>query len=126
MEDAIERLTAIAFIVTGLSHLTAPGAWARFFIRMREQGEEGGLLNAYVSLPLGLLIVGFHPVWSGSGLLVTLIGWALTFKGTLYFIWPGLARRSLAHVREDRTSGFRIAGVFALLLGGVIGWIAWG
>lgn len=126
MEAAIERLTAIALIITGLSHLTAPRAWARFFIRIRDQGEEGGLLNAYVSLPLGLLIVAFHPVWNWPGVMVTLIGWALTLKATLYFLWPGLARRSLAHISEERAGGFRVAGVFGVLLGGAIGWMAGG
>lgn len=123
---AIERLTALAFLITGLSHVTAPRAWARFFILMREQGEVGGLLNAYVHIPLGLLILAFHPVWHGPGLLVTLIGCALTLKGSLYFLWPSLARRGLAHVSEEGAWKFRIAGLFGVALGLLIGWIALG
>ncbi len=126
MEAGIERLTALVFIITGLSHIAAPRAWARFFIDMREKGEVGGFLNAYVHIPLGLLIVAFHPVWSGPGLLVTLIGWALALKGLLYFLWPALALRSMAHISEEQAGRFRIAGVAALLLGLVIGWIALG
>jgi hypothetical protein len=53
---AIERLAALAFLITGLSHIAAPRAWARFFIALRAQGEIGGFLNAYVHIPLGLLI----------------------------------------------------------------------
>lgn len=126
METGIERLTALAFIITGLSHIAAPRAWARFFIGLRERGEVGGFLNAYVHIPLGLLIVAFHPVWTGPGLLVTLIGYALTLKGTLYFLWPALALKSMAHVREDNAAGFRAAGVVSLLLGIAIGWFALG
>lgn len=122
----IERLTALGFVITGLSHIAAPRAWARFFIDMRDKGEAGGFLNAYVHIPLGLLIVAFHPVWSGPGLLVTLIGWALTLKGLLYFLWPALALRSMSHISEEQAGRFRIAGVAALLLGLVIGWIALG
>ena len=122
----IERLTAAAFIVTGLSHIAAPRAWARLFVAMREQGEVAGLLNAYLHLPLGLLILAFHPVWEGPGLLVTLIGCALTLKATLYFLWPALASRSLAHVSEERVWGFRVAGLFGLALGLAVGWIALG
>ena len=76
----IERLTALAFLITGLSHIAAPRAWARFFIDMRGKGEAGGLINAYVHMPLGLLILAFHPVWSGPGLPVTLIGCGLTLN----------------------------------------------
>lgn len=126
MDAAIERLTALAFVITGISHLTAPRAWAAFFIGLRERGEAGGLLNGWVSLPLGLLIVAFHPVWSGAGLLVTLIGWALTLKATLYFIWPGLALKSLAHVTPERAGGFRAAGAVAIALGVAIWWIGRG
>ena len=63
METGIERLTALAFLVTGLSHIVAPRAWARFFIAMRERGEVAGLLNAYLHIPLGLLILAFHWLW---------------------------------------------------------------
>lgn len=122
----IERLTALVLVITSLSHIAAPKAWARFFIDMREKGEVAGFYNAYVHIPLGLLIVAFHPVWSGPGLLVTLIGCALTLKGTLYFLWPGLALRSMAHVSEESAWKFRVAGVPGLALGLVIGWIAFG
>ena len=93
MEVGIERLAALAFIVTGLSHIAAPRAWTRFFIIMRDQGEAAGLLNAYVHMPLGLLIVAFHPVWSGPGLLVTLVG---AFAGIRYFGLLGLLVGPLA------------------------------
>ena len=122
----IERLTALAFLITGLSHIAAPRAWARLFIQMRERGEAGGLINAYVHGPLGLLILAFHPLWSGPGLLVTLIGCALTLKGALYFLWPALAMRSMARVTEENAGKFRIAGAVALALGLVIGWISFG
>ncbi len=126
MEAGIERLTALVFIITGLSHVAAPKAWARFFIDMREKGEVAGFYNAFVHIPLGLLILAFHPVWSGPGLLVTLIGCALTLKGTIYFLWPALALRSLAHVSEESAWKFRVVGVPAVALGVFIGWIAFG
>lgn len=126
MEAGIERLTALVLIITSLSHIVAPRTWARFFIGIRAQGDVAGFLNGYVHMPLGLLILAFHPVWQGPGLLVTLIGCGLTLKGLLYFLWPSLALRTMAHVREDNASGFRIAGAFGLVLGLAVGWIALG
>jgi len=126
MELGIERLTALGFIVTGLSHIASPHAWVRFFLDMRARGPEvAGILNAYVHGPLGFLIVAFHPVWSGPGLLVTLIGCALSLKGALYFIWPRLSERSFARVSEERAWEFRVAGVVGLALGLVVAWLAW-
>jgi uncharacterized protein YjeT (DUF2065 family) len=110
MEAGIERLAALAFLVNGLSQLAAPGAWARLFIAMRERGDIGGLLNAYLHFPIGIMILAFHWVWNGPGLIVTLIGCALTFKGVLYLTWPRLALRSLAHVSDERAGEFRSPG----------------
>jgi uncharacterized protein YjeT (DUF2065 family) len=124
MEVGIERLAALAFIITGLSHIAAPSAWARFFILVRDQGEAGGFINAFIHMPLGLLILAFHQVWQWPGLLVTIIGCALTLKGLLYLLFPKLALTSMARVTEERGGPFRIAGLGGLLLGLLIGWIA--
>jgi uncharacterized protein YjeT (DUF2065 family) len=125
MELAVERLAALSFIVIGLSHIAAPGAWTRFFLDMRARGEAAGLLNAFVHMPLGILIVCFHWVWSWPGLIVTLVGCALTLKGALYFVHPRLAGIGLRHISEENGWRFRVAGVFGLLLGLVMGWAAW-
>jgi hypothetical protein len=53
MEVGIERLAALAFIITGLSHITAPRAWTRFFLIMRDQGEAAGLPAPGSSSPAG-------------------------------------------------------------------------
>lgn len=80
MGAAVERLAALAFLVTGLSHLLAPRAWVRLFATFAAQGEAAGIWNGLLHLPLGLVIAAFHPVWEGPGLAVTLIGWALVAK----------------------------------------------
>ena len=120
----IERLTALGFVIIGLSHIAAPRTWARFFIDMRDRGEVAGLYNAFVHIPLGLLIAAFHPVWTWPGIVVTLIGWALTVKGVLNFVWPKVALRTLAHVSEESAGKFRFAGFVSLALGLFVGWTA--
>ena len=124
LELGIERLAALALILTGLSHVAAPRAWALFFIQLRERGEPAGLLNAYVHAPLGVLIAACHWVWTWPAIVVTLLGWALTLKGLIYFLWPQLALRTMARVSEESAWRFRAAGFPALLLGLWIGWIS--
>jgi uncharacterized protein YjeT (DUF2065 family) len=126
MELAVERLTALSMIIIGLSHIAAPRAWVTLFTTIRSQGDAGGLLNAFIHLPLGLVIVAFHPVWSGPALLVTLLGCAWTLKGALYLLWPQLAEKSMARVSPEQTWHFSIAGVFSVLIGLAVGWIALG
>ena len=124
MEAGIERLTALALIVTALSHILAPRSWARFFIRMRKTGEVAGFHNGFVHMPLGLVIVAFHPVWTWPGVLTTIIGLGFTLKGLLAFTVPALTQRSLAHVSLESAWKFRIAGLFMLPLALAIGWYA--
>lgn len=127
MEAAVERLAALAFLVTGLSHLLAPRAWVRFFERVAAQGEAAGIYNGLLHLPLGLAIAAFHPVWAGPGLAVTLIGWALVAKATAQLCSPALAQRSLAMVAGERgVARCRVAGAAGVAIGAGIAWIAWG
>ena len=123
-EIAIERLVALSMAVTGLSHIAAPQAWTDFFAQMRARGAAGGLINAYVNFPLGALILSFHWVWSGPGLLVTLLGLGWTIKGAAYFIRPHLAERGLAAVEGDRAWRLRAAGVVLLGLAAAVAWLS--
>lgn len=126
MEQAVERLVAILLLVTSLSHITAPAAWARLFERIRASGELAGLINAAMHLPLGALIVAFHNLWSWPAMIVTVFGWALVIKGTLHLLFPALAQRSLALAGEGETAirRYRAAGAVMLLLGSAVAWIA--
>lgn len=97
-----------------------------FFERVEGQGESAGIWNRLLHLPLGIAIAGFHPVWEGPGLVVTVIGWVLLAKAAAQMCSPALARRSLAVATgESGVARCRIAGVGALAIGVGIGWVAW-
>jgi hypothetical protein len=126
MERGVELLAGLVLLLTSASHITAPGAWARLFEKIRASGDLAGLANAAISLPLALIIVPFHSVWSGPGIGVTLIGWALLLKGTLHLLFPQLAQRSLSLPGEGTAAvgRYRLAGVLMLPLALFILWIA--
>ena len=117
MEVGVVKLVSIACLLIGASHIVKPEAWVRFFILIREKGEAGAFINGFIHFPLGALIVAFHNVWSGIGLLLTLVGYGLIVKGVVCFIFPGLALRSLGRVSIERAWEFRVAGVFWVALG---------
>lgn len=120
METSVEKLTAIFFLVTGLSHIFQPRVWVQFFVMLREKGEVGSFVNAFVHFPLGAFIVAFHNVWHGIPMIVTIIGWGLVVKGTLYFIAPRFGQRMLSTVSMERSWQFAVAGIFSVVLAGVI------
>jgi hypothetical protein len=119
-EISVEKMTAIFFLVTGLSHIVQPRVWISFFIMLREKGEVGSFLNALVHFPLGAFIVAFHNVWHGIPLIVTLIGWGLTVKSMIYFVFPRHGVKMLGTISLERSWHFVVAGIFSVLLAAVI------
>ena len=120
MERAIELLAAVNFIVIGLSHVVKPRVWAEFFLLLRSKGEAGSLVNGFLSLATGSLIVGFHNVWSGIPLVLTLLGWAQVVKGFLIFVVPGYGLRGLSLVSLENSRIFVAPGVALTCLGGLL------
>ena len=120
METAVERLVALYFFVFGLSHIFQPRAWVEFFIMLREKKEVGSFLNGFVHFPLGAFIVAFHNVWHGIPMIVTIMGWGLVIKSTIYFVYPRHGVRMLGMISLDRLWHFVVAGIFSVALSGLI------
>ena len=120
METSIQKLVAICFLVTSLSHILQPRVWAEFFIMFREKGEVGSFLNGLLHFPLGAVIVAFHNVWHGIPLVVTLMGWGLLIKSTFYLTFPKQGLKVLARVSVERSWEFAVAGVGGVALSGLI------
>jgi hypothetical protein len=127
VELSVERLAALVLLLTCLSHITAPKAWAALFEAIRTSAAPG-LGNAAIHLPLGLLLVAFHNVWAGAAVVFTLIGWALLVKGALHLMFPQLAGRSLKLAGTGKQAGsrYRLAGLLMLPLAAALMWLAFG
>ncbi|HSS79097.1 MAG TPA: hypothetical protein VLV54_20415 [Thermoanaerobaculia bacterium] len=120
MEESVEKLVALGFLITGLSHILQPRVWVEFFIMLREKGEVGSFLNGLLHFQLGAIIVTFHNVWHGWPLLVTLIGWGLVVKSLVYLIYPKHGLKMLSRISVERSWEFVVAGVFAVAVSGLI------
>lgn len=122
MERAVEIFALVQFTVIGLSHVFAPRAWVRFFLWLRDKGEPGVFVVAFLTLWFGAIIVAFHNVWSGLPTVLTVMGWAQVFKGALYFTFPQVGLKMLGHVTEDKAYLFVYGGVVSLVLAALLGW----
>src|SRR5262245_15127343 len=91
----IARFTAVGMIVFGLSHLLMAGLWSELLSPLRDR-KSGGLLLGAISLPFGLAIVLGHNVWVwGLPVIVTVLGWLITLKCTIYLLVPWAHRRAM-------------------------------
>lgn len=116
MEQAIEIYAAVQFLVIGLSHTFQPRAWVDFFTWLRSKGHAGVFVNGFLSLIFGSVIVGFHNVWTGLPMVLTLIGWAQVIKALVSFVMPQWGMRGLQRVSYDRAHEFVVGGLVFLAL----------
>jgi uncharacterized protein YjeT (DUF2065 family) len=115
----IEWFAGLMLVVIGLSHIVQPRVWADLFIDLLRK-PHAGLYIGMLTLPLGLLIVVGHNIWAWKiPVIVTLLGWGWTIKGSLYLMYPAtpqkVAPRHLAHPER-----FAIAGAAIVALGAVV------
>ena len=122
MERSVEVVAIILFGVLGLSHVLQPKAWAEFFILLRGKGEAGAFVDGFLNLPMAALIIGFHNVWSGIPMVLTLVGWSLLIKSLLRFCLPKQALKVMARVSVERSWEFQVAGAALVVLAGLLGY----
>ena len=122
MERSVEVLAIIWFGVLGLSHLLQPKAWVEFFILLRGKGEAGAFVDGLLNLPPAGVIIGFHNVWSGIPVVLTLVGWGLLIKSLLRFCLPKQGLMMMARVSVERSWEFQVAGAVLVVLAGLLGY----
>jgi hypothetical protein len=81
-------------------------------------------VEGLLSLGFGALVVGFHNVWTGLPVVLTLIGWGQVLKGVVRLVAPQLSLRIYQRVTPERAWRFRVAGVVALALSGLVAYVA--
>ena len=119
---AVELYAAVHLTVIGLSHVLQPTAWVNFFLLLRAHGTIGAFANGFLSLIFGSIIVGFHNIWDGGAIVLTLLGWAQIVKAAVNFFAPEIGLRSMNRVSLERAAEFRLAGA-ALLI--IAAWLAY-
>lgn len=114
MEEAVEKLAIISFFLIGVSHIFQPKVWVDFFVGIREKGETGAFINAFIHFPFGALIVAFHNVWHGIPLILTLLGYGLLVKGFINFVFPKFGLKTLERVSLEKSWEFVAAGFLSI------------
>lgn len=104
----------------GLSHILQPRAWISFFKLLIRQNHAGAFINGFITLPMGVIIISFHNIWSGIPVLLTVMGWAYILKATIAFCLPELGLRSMKRVERNNINEFRIGGIILIIIASVL------
>jgi hypothetical protein len=124
VERAVEGFVAVCLFGVGLSHVLQPMAWVEYFVWLRGQGRCGVFLDGLLTLNFGALVVAFHTVWTGLPIVITLMGLGMVIKGIVRLAAPGLGLRIYERIVPERAWPFRVAGLLALALSALSGYLA--
>lgn len=116
MEEAVRVFAIINLLVIGLSHMIQPRAWADFFDLLGSKGTSGAIINGFISLGMGSIVVAFHNVWTGIPVLLTVYGWMLVLKSLVTFVKPSYGLRGIQSAQVGTPKKFIVPGVFLATL----------
>lgn len=117
----VDFVMLLSGLLMGLSHIVQPGMWTDYFAGLAARGRAGVVTKILqVELWPALMIVGLHQVWSGPGIVVTVMGWLLLAKVAAGLLAPDLALRSM-RMAERGPRSFVPAGVGLLVISGFAG-----
>jgi hypothetical protein len=120
LERGVEIFAVIHLGLMGVSHVVQHRAWAEFFILLRGKGYAGVFVHGFLSLGFAAMILGFHRVWSGIPMVLTILGLLYLVKSVQCFLLPEVSMRSLNRVTLERSRVFVGAGVMFLVVAGVV------
>lgn len=123
MEQSAQAIAAVFLFLIGASHVAAPRAWVELIVLLRGKGALGSLLVGVLSLPMGVLVVGFHNVWHGPQLLLTLYGYWQLVRCLIFFCLPNLGVRLLGGVDAARPQRYALAGLPLLGLSLILAYV---
>jgi hypothetical protein len=97
----------------------------RFFELVRQTSSATIIIGLY-TFRFGLFLITTHKIWSWDWpLFLTIAGWGMTIKSTLYLLVSGLADGALAKRMATSPRGYQFLGAVAIVFGAAITWQAW-
>ena len=121
--ELIESVIGSSLIIWGLALIINKHIIKSFFETFTniEKNEALTLLTASMFLILGLITVWAHNDWYSLSIIVTLIGWLITIKSSLWLFFPKqLAEISKKFANLILKSWFRFAYGIAIILIGLL------
>ncbi|MBL6927716.1 MAG: hypothetical protein ISR44_00970 [Rhodospirillales bacterium] len=111
----IAQVLGPVYFVAGIALFNNPNAMHKLVDEISDNAAQS-FLWGFITLALSLLILAFHDAWSADWMVViTIIGWLGTLKGTVLMIAPNILVGFTKLVLKPAT--MRVSATGALALG---------
>ncbi len=116
MEQAVEIMTGISLLAVGLSYLLRAKDWVIWLDAVRGQGRRASLSLGGMCILIGSFIAGFHWVWNGVAMIVTITGVIFLIKGFVYMLFPGWLPAKITMLIPHCQGLLRVSGIMLIAL----------
>ena len=120
MQGFIPQVVAWLLLILGLSYAVNTAMWLRV-VRDAMARPADYFHLVILTLVLGLAVVAGHNVWVADWpVAITLFGWILVVKSTLFLLFPQSIRLFSDWSDAFMTTWIRVAGLLLVLLGSIL------
>jgi hypothetical protein len=116
----IQFMTGICYLIIGISFILRTDDWRAWVEHLQKDPRVKSLILGAINLLIGAFVLAFHWIWSGVGMIVTILGCIGILKGAVYVLCPGWLGTKLGWFAVRAQPWFKICGLImaglALLL----------
>lgn len=96
MQQSIGTMAGVSFLALGLFYLFRAQDLVVWLEALQKEGHSASLTTGAISIMIGFFIVGFHWIWEGWPMILTIIGVLVIIKGFIRPLFPGCLPANLA------------------------------
>ncbi len=121
MDTAIQQIFSPAWLIVGISRILHPNLWTDLIAEIRKSRFAGFWMGSF-ALTVGLFLIVGHNKWVLDWpLFITVVGWGMAIKGTIYLLVPKAAEAVIERAGKSNRV-LRISGIVMAGSGGVLTW----
>ena len=121
METVIQQTFSPAWLIIGLSRAVHPKAWTDVIAQAKGSRCTAFIMDGFALLGGLLIIVGHNKSVLDWPLFITVVGWGMVIKSTIYFLYPRAADIVIERAGKSERE-LRFSGIVTAVAGGILIW----
>ncbi len=121
MDTVIQQIFSPAWLIVGISRILHPNLWTDLIADIGKSRFAGFWMRSF-ALTVGLFLIVGHNKWVlDCPLFITVVGWGMAIKGTIYLLVPKAAEAVIERAGKSNRV-LQVTGIVMAAFGGVLSW----
>ncbi len=118
--ESVEFAVGLSLLFFSISWIFRQKDWLSLIEHVESKGNRAILLVGVINTAVGSFILGFHWIWTGMSLIVSVIGIFFLLRGFLCLTCPQWVLKKIQKVMKRGKTNLRIAGLVTIIISGAI------